>query len=269
MVWLNEKTRESESNFKTCVIRFFYFFTEFESVISKDLNLLWDEPFDFLSFFGINEDDFFDSSSINWDISASRILSAISIIVNKKSIRQYTKKPNPIKNYINTMVENIKLNKSISSIVIQVPIVSYSNLKHCLYNSSNLKEEVQNKTLILNNNFPDLNIETFDDDDEKAMIEFVKAEYSLFLHWVRSTGEKWKEQLKTVMIKYRNIGHDWQFNDEQKKLLKQYYDANLLLVECLNSDCYVSREVRQEIEETLLLPIEEIEKWKSRRKDEH
>ena len=50
------------------------------------------------------------------------------------------------------------------------------------------------------------------------------------------------------------IGHDWQFNVEQKILLQQYYDANKLLVNCLNSDCYVSREVRQEIEASLLLP---------------
>jgi hypothetical protein len=33
-------------------------------------------------------------------------------------------------------------------------------------------------------------------------------------------------------------------------------------MDCLNSDCYVSREVRQEIEETLLLPIAEIKKFK-------
>jgi predicted NACHT family NTPase len=51
---------------------------------------------------------------------------------------------------------------------------------------------------------------------------------------------------------------DWKFSDEQKQLLQQYYDANKLLIDCLNSDCYVSREVRQEIEETLLLPIAQI-----------
>jgi hypothetical protein len=45
--------------------------------------------------------------------------------------------------------------------------------------------------------------------------------------------------------------------------LQQYYNANKLLVDCLNSDCYVSREVRQEIEDTLLLPIAEIEKYKA------
>ncbi|MEH2467846.1 NACHT C-terminal helical domain 2-containing protein [Nostoc sp.] len=57
------------------------------------------------------------------------------------------------------------------------------------------------------------------------------------------------------MIKHRNIGHDWQFSDGQKKLLQQYYDANKLLIDCLNSECYVSRTMRQQIEDTLLLPV--------------
>jgi predicted NACHT family NTPase len=57
-----------------------------------------------------------------------------------------------------------------------------------------------------------------------------------------------------LMIKHRNIGHDWQFSHEEKEALKQYYDANKLLVECLNNGCDVAPEVSQEIEETLLLP---------------
>ena len=60
------------------------------------------------------------------------------------------------------------------------------------------------------------------------------------------------------MIINRDIGHDWQFTDEQKRLLQQYYDANFLLVRCLNSNCYISRPVRQSIEDTLLLPYEEL-----------
>jgi len=62
------------------------------------------------------------------------------------------------------------------------------------------------------------------------------------------------------MIKYRNIGHNWLFSEQQKELLSQYYDANKLLVDCLNSGCNVTPAVREEIEETLLLPIAEIEK---------
>ncbi|NEO98979.1 MAG: NACHT domain-containing NTPase [Symploca sp. SIO2E9] len=79
-----------------------------------------------------------------------------------------------------------------------------------------------------------------------------------FQQWWKTYGKVWTEHLRAVMIKYRNIGHDWQFSQQQKELLQQYYDANKLLVDCLNSDCYVSREVRQEIEDTLLLPIAEI-----------
>jgi predicted NACHT family NTPase len=72
--------------------------------------------------------------------------------------------------------------------------------------------------------------------------------------WWQDNGRDWTEQLRIVMIQYRNIGHDWQFSDAQKQLLQQYYDANKLLVDCLKSDCYISQEVRQEIEDTLLLP---------------
>ncbi|NER92338.1 MAG: NACHT domain-containing NTPase [Symploca sp. SIO1B1] len=75
-----------------------------------------------------------------------------------------------------------------------------------------------------------------------------------FKQWWKVNGKAWIEKLREVMIKHRNIGHDWQFNEQQQVLLKQYYDANKLLVDCLNSDCYVNQKVRQEIEDTLLLP---------------
>ena len=85
-----------------------------------------------------------------------------------------------------------------------------------------------------------------------------------FYQWWTNNGQAWAEQLRSIAIKHRNIGHDWQFTEEQKKLLQQYYDANKLLVDCLNSDCYVSREVRESIESTLFLPIASIEKLKLR-----
>jgi predicted NACHT family NTPase len=77
--------------------------------------------------------------------------------------------------------------------------------------------------------------------------------------WWQANRLAWTAELRAVMIKYRNIGHDWQFNDAQKEQLGQYYAANKLLIDCLNSACYVSRHVRQEIEDSLLLPIAEIE----------
>ena len=91
-----------------------------------------------------------------------------------------------------------------------------------------------------------------------------KKDRQNFEQWQRTNSQAWTEQLRIVMIEERNIGHNWQFSDVQKELLQQYYDANKLLVDCLNSDCYVSREVRQEIEETLLLPSAEIQKRQQR-----
>lgn len=80
----------------------------------------------------------------------------------------------------------------------------------------------------------------------------------VFRDWWQENGQIWTEQLRTTMIWYRNIGHDWQFCVEQKQLLQQYYDANKLLVDCLNNECYISRAVRQEIEAGLLMPIARI-----------
>ncbi len=71
----------------------------------------------------------------------------------------------------------------------------------------------------------------------------------------------------TLVDEHYDVCQRWQFNDKQKEQLQHYYDANKLLVDCLNSDCYVSRDIRQEIEETLLLPIAEIKKRRSCRND--
>ena len=57
------------------------------------------------------------------------------------------------------------------------------------------------------------------------------------------------------MITHRNTGHDWQFTPEQQHKLQQYYDANKLLADCLNSECYVTKPVRAAIEDTMLFPL--------------
>ena len=75
----------------------------------------------------------------------------------------------------------------------------------------------------------------------------------VFQAWWKAFGGAWTERLRAVMISHRNIGHDWEFTKQQQDLLRQYCDTNKLLVDCLNSDCYVTRAVREEIEETLLL----------------
>lgn len=75
----------------------------------------------------------------------------------------------------------------------------------------------------------------------------------------KGQGQDWVYKLRGVMINYR--GHEfWQFSEQQKKALYQYHHANRLLVDCLNSSCAVSDHVKDDIEKTLFLPIDENKK---------
>ena len=68
--------------------------------------------------------------------------------------------------------------------------------------------------------------------------------------------KSWTEQLRNVMIQYRNIGYDWQFTEAQTSILENYYYANSLLEDCL-SHGYVSHQVVKEIESATLRGIPE------------
>ncbi|NER81297.1 MAG: NACHT domain-containing NTPase [Leptolyngbya sp. SIO1D8] len=72
----------------------------------------------------------------------------------------------------------------------------------------------------------------------------------------KAHGHAWTEQLRNVLAQYRNIGHEWYFTRQQTTLLKQYYEANTLLLSCLSrgNDCYASREMRREIRDSLFSP---------------
>jgi predicted NACHT family NTPase len=78
--------------------------------------------------------------------------------------------------------------------------------------------------------------------------------------WWNVNGQAWKEELRQEMIKHRNIGHDWQFTDDQRQTLENYGKANKFLVELLKIENSVSPEARQEIEDNLLLPIAELKR---------
>lgn len=66
--------------------------------------------------------------------------------------------------------------------------------------------------------------------------------------------EDWANNLRQQAIARRNIGQIWDFKSDQLEHLRQYCEANRLLVECLESDCYVHQPIRQAIEQSLLLP---------------
>jgi len=84
-----------------------------------------------------------------------------------------------------------------------------------------------------------------------------------FILWWWNQKNFWDRRLQKLRIQYHYyyVGLHWRFGDEQEEALRQYYDANKLLVDCLNSDCYVTKATRQYIEDTLMLPLSEIEKY--------
>lgn len=65
----------------------------------------------------------------------------------------------------------------------------------------------------------------------------------------------------TRTTQHHSAQHDWHFSPEQQEILQRYYDANQLLLDCLNSNSEVTAAVRQEIEAALLLPQKEREEW--------
>ena len=65
-----------------------------------------------------------------------------------------------------------------------------------------------------------------------------------------------------IIMKTRNLPYKWTLITEQEQSLRQYYDSNQRLVDCLKNNLEISPETKQSIEEDLLLPIAEIEKHK-------
>ncbi|MBW4657399.1 MAG: NACHT domain-containing protein [Drouetiella hepatica Uher 2000/2452] len=86
------------------------------------------------------------------------------------------------------------------------------------------------------------------------------ADSRTFQQWWRSNGAEWVEQFQQVMIQYRNLRYDWQITDEQRQQLKRYYDANQFLIELMKNEGEVSASVRAKIEDSLLLPWEELQR---------
>jgi len=86
-----------------------------------------------------------------------------------------------------------------------------------------------------------------------------KQDRERFQEWWQTNHVAWSERLREAIALHRNIQHPWHFSPEQQQVLQRYYNANQLLIDCLNSNCEVTAAVRQEIEAALLLPQKELE----------
>jgi hypothetical protein len=63
--------------------------------------------------------------------------------------------------------------------------------------------------------------------------------------------------MQLMKQKINDMIKDWQFSSEQKQLLRCYYNAKQLLVDCLNSNGEVTAAIKQEMEASIFLPFQE------------
>ena len=87
-----------------------------------------------------------------------------------------------------------------------------------------------------------------------------ESNWQEFQGWWKDKGATWIDDLRQVIDRHQCIGHDWQFTDKQKQQLQSYYDVNRFIVELLEIPGAVGDEMRQEIEDNLLLPIAELKR---------
>jgi predicted NACHT family NTPase len=72
--------------------------------------------------------------------------------------------------------------------------------------------------------------------------------------WWHKNGQTWIMRLRHIMFTYRQIGHDWHFDNEDWRLIQAYWYVNGLLIDCLNSGINLSLHERDLIEVNMLLP---------------
>ncbi|MBH8552997.1 NACHT domain-containing NTPase [Nostocaceae cyanobacterium CENA357] len=89
--------------------------------------------------------------------------------------------------------------------------------------------------------------------DLKSQLPFPSQGGEVLKIWWQDHGNAWIKELRTLMIDTRQIGHNWQFNQHELEQLQQYWDANKLLVDCLNRASDVTPQMRNFIEKNLFL----------------
>ncbi|UBF28521.1 NACHT domain-containing protein [Kovacikia minuta CCNUW1] len=88
-----------------------------------------------------------------------------------------------------------------------------------------------------------------------------KSNKQAFYNWYILNIRTWVENLSSTLAIY-SINGDLELHDQQMLKLKEYYNANSLLIKCLSRIDSESNRLKEEMKQILLLPIAEIEKRK-------
>ena len=72
--------------------------------------------------------------------------------------------------------------------------------------------------------------------------------------WWKDEGEILADQLLVTLREERNLCHDWELTEEAKELLKKYYAANRLLVDCINDLPETEISLAENLTSEILIP---------------
>ncbi len=110
-------------------------------------------------------------------------------------------------------------------------------------------------------NHPVLELACILEPDLRKGLQFLRQKFpdpqkdrDIFAKWWQAKGLEWSKKLRNLIVHHRKGSQDWQFSENQLKVLRTYHDANKLLIECLDHAEYVSPLVKSQIESTLLSP---------------
>ena len=245
--WVNRKASSVETSYKPAVVRTFY------------INLTQNFPQNF-------------TQDFTQDLSQD-LIGTFSFYLSQNLTQYFTQ----------------EFNQDFTQDLSQ-PLILISNLKKFLIFSKDLRQYLfirqcmgllsQNFTQIFNQSFNQIFKEDLTEilsEDLRRYLEFnispelrqalqnlktqlpkEDLELEIISQWWLENGKSWSNQLRNVMIEHRDIGHEWEFTQEQQEKLKQYLYANKLLLDCLDNG-YITRAVREEIESTLYLPADQLE----------
>lgn len=111
--------------------------------------------------------------------------------------------------------------------------------------------------------YPILKLARYIDPSLDVLLRKLKSQLPNYTHepekfskWWQVKGLDWSKDFRNAIIHPRKVNHDWEFNEQQLLLLRQYIDANKLLLDCMNKlKPRLSSSAIAEIETTLFLPV--------------
>jgi hypothetical protein len=87
----------------------------------------------------------------------------------------------------------------------------------------------------------------------KGQIPDLVNKPKMFKRWWQTKGMDWARKFRAVIIQHRKNSPDWDFSATQEQQIRQYYDANKTLLNCLNVGD-LDQTWCNELENSLLLP---------------